>query len=432
MMLIPLLLCLLLCGCAQDVPPAETALPAAARTETISEEAAEPLQAAARALELQYGNTLQVTPLLQRKVQGIRALEDGLLVFSGHGSTTLTLLAGDTLSETASLTLEFELDPLDPALRVSGKQLSYYDPVTREIVVLEQTLTERSRIAMDSELLGTPILSSDLGTVYYCTSSAIRALDVESGIHRCVKELAYTEQALTGLHMEDSVLQCRILDGEKVHTLFLSAQTGQLLADVPRDITLDTLGDRYYASFTDGTVQSLIFGKGSEAPQALQPEQRNAQCTFLPEQNGAVTVSSLSEGDVQLDYFSLETGQLLDSLPLDIFHHPVGIASGGGCDVFLLIYDPENDCHFLCRWEVPEPGDGLPGPGAAVYTGTYYTAQSPDVEALAQCQAYADRIGQQHGIGILVWKDATAVQPWDYVFETEYLPQILMSAEAAK
>lgn len=421
MMLLSLLLCLLLCGCAQTAPPSETLSP----EQALSQEVPSHLQEAARTLELRYGDSLQVTPLGLSDVQGIRATEDGLLVFSGHGSTTLTHLTGEALTETASTALTFELDPRDPSLRIQEDCISFYDPDARAVVALDLALQPLDRIPLGEDLLGSPLLSADRKTVYYCTGTALRALEVESGIHRCVKELSYSGQELTGLHMEDTVLQCRILDGGNLHTLFLSAQTGQVLKDIPRDISLESLSNRYYASFTDGIIQSLVFGEDGSAPQALQPENLNAPCTFLPRQHAAVTVSSLSEGEVQLDYFSLDSGVCQASLPLDSIHYPASIAAGNGDEVFLMIYDPESDCQFLCRWDAAS-GDVIPASAAPSYTGTYYSAETPDSAGLAQCQAYAEEIGQQHGIDILVWKDAAAVQPWDYVFEAEYVPRILM------
>ena len=40
---------------------------------------------------------------------------------------------------------------------------------------------------------------------------------METGIRRCVKELSYEAQALTGLHQEDTILQCRITQDGKTY-----------------------------------------------------------------------------------------------------------------------------------------------------------------------------------------------------------------------
>lgn len=418
MKLIPLLLCLLLCGCAREVPEAEpTTLPPVTVSQTVPTEAPAVLSDAGNGLEEKYGGTLKAYPLNLRKVQGMQAFYDGLLLFSGYGSTTLTLLGEDSLTAAASTTLDFELDSSDPSLRIWEDALSYFDPVNRETVVLDHSLKEVSHIAAPEGLTGTPILSADRNTLYYCTSTAIRAWNLETGIRRTVKELSYEEQELTGLHLDDTVLQCRILDGGTERTLLLSTDTGQLVHERAGDIALETLDGKYGASFLTGMRTTLLFGDTQGQTWELFPEDSTGQCVFLLENWAAATISTVSTEHIRLDYYDLSTGTLRAALTLEAEHCPSGMIGGEGDCLYLLSYDPEYDCDVIFRWDVPQAG------GSQVYTDTYRT--DPEYGGLSQCQAYAAEIGAKYGIDVLVWEDALAVQPWDYEFEGEYLVPVL-------
>jgi hypothetical protein len=46
--------------------------------------------------------------------------------------------------------------------------------------------------------------------------------------------------------------------------------------------------------------------------------------------------------------------------------------------------------------------------------------ENPDFEGLTQCRATAREISEKYDVNILLWTDATAVQPWDYTLIAEY------------
>lgn len=411
-----LALCLLLCGCASEAPTAETTLPSDQTTPTMPVG----LYDAESQLEAATQGALRVYPLNQSAVTGIRAMGDSLLLFSGVEETTLTLLTGEDLYITASVTLDFFLDSGDSSLRIGDRELSYYDPVRSQTVVLDGKLREVSHIAAPADLVGSPILSADRNTLYYCTSNAVRAWDLETGIRRCVKEMAYSQQAVTGLHADGTVLQCQVIDGGQLRTLLLSTENGVQLSAMDEAMTLSTEGSRYYASFPTGSVQALLFGSGEASPQALTPADLTASCVFLEIPNAAITYFHPDSGELQLDYYDLSSGQRRSTLTLETAQSPTAIEDTIDGRIYLLIYDDVQDCHTILRWDVRRDLQD-----SVKYTGTYYTASAPDYSGLARCRDYAARIGSQYGIEVLVWEDATAVQPWDYDFETEYLVPVL-------
>lgn len=415
--LLAALLCFLLCGCAQGPAQAET-IPTAAAP---SQEEAIPAAAVYDPGHPQsIPDLLQVYPLSLRNVQGLRTFEDGVLIFSGQGSTTLTLLTGENLTAAASTTLEFQLDPKDPSLQLHGDALSFFDPINREVVILDGSLKPIRQIAVPEDAVGAPILSRNRGTLYYCTSTAIRAWDLESGIRRAVKELAYEAQQLVGLHCGDSLLQCRVTEDGKITDLFLRTDSGILLEQWKGAVSLFTAGERYYAALPAGNLEFLVFGGDGIPVQALYPEDLASQSCFFPDIHAAAAWFQQEDGTVKLSCYALGSGLCRGTLTLPKYQHPKSIVCGSGTSLYVLTHDPEAGQDLLLRWEVPEScGD------SASYTAAYRTSAEPDGNALVQCQRYAEEIGSKYGIEILVWEDALTVQPWDYVFEAEYLDSVL-------
>lgn len=416
-----ILACLMLCGCGAERPAEETTDPIA-ETEAAAAPTTAPvgLYDAGSAPELRYGGALRTYPLNLPDTLGMHALGEDLLVLSGREATTLTRLSGEDLHIAASTQLAFSLSPEDASLRITGGGISYYDPDARQTVVLDGSLKEIRHIAAPEDLVGAPILSADRNTLYYCTGSAIRAWDLETGIRRVLKEITQA-QSVTGLHMEDTVLQCRVLDGGRERTLFLSTEDGRTLYDRNGSMTLRTLEDRYYASFPTGAVQALLFGQGGDEPLALLPGDITARCFFLETNHAAVTSSVLSDNEIQLDYYDLETGLRCSTLTLDAPSHPAAVQAAPDGSVYVLAYSTDYASDTIYRWNV----NALPLSEDTDYTGTYYTAAEPDADGIAQCQAYAAEIGSKYGIEVLIWEDALALQPWDYDLEAEYLVPVL-------
>ena len=198
-----ILTCLLLGGCAAQAVP-ETTVPATVQTVPAEEEPMR-LYVPEHPLEQSAPGALRVYPLRQ-KAHGILAMGSSLIALCGSDTTVLTLLTGEDLVVSATAELSFRLDENDSSLRVGSDALSYFDPVRRETVILSDKLKDVSRIAAPEGLVGSPILSADRSTLYYCTANSIRAWDLETGIRRCVKELCYDAQELTGLHQEDTIV----------------------------------------------------------------------------------------------------------------------------------------------------------------------------------------------------------------------------------
>ena len=414
--LLAALLCLLLCGCVPQTTP-ETEPPPETTPAKIS------MYDPGHPMEQAHPGLIRVYPLTMRKVHGVLPFGNHVVTLSGFGCTTLTLLTGEELWEEASLELDFELHQEDPSLRQHGEHLSFFDPTKQETVVLDSRLQEVRRIAAPASLSGSPLLSDDETTLYYCTSWAVMAWDLESGIRRTVRELATQQQELTGLHCDSTVLQCRISGDNEDTLLMLSAENGTQLRELPGEASVTTLDSRYFCVLPAGKMTLLIYGADDTEPRMLLPEIFQDSQYYLPEDHAIITVCDADES-ITLDYYELSTGLLRSSLTLDPLQTPKNIINCKGHGLYILTYDPAADQDILYRWDVLQQ---LPAAGDKTdHTHLYCSADAPDTAALAACRDYARTLGEHYGITILTGEDATILQPWDYRFTGEHLAPVLM------
>jgi len=416
--ILTVLLCLLLCGCTRQASPSQPEMAA----ETSAASVMAPLYDPDHPMEKAYPGLVRAYPLASRKIQGICALENDILLFSGQEHTTLTRFTGDALQEAARLTLNFTLLPEDPSLQIHGNRISYFDPVQQATIVLDRQLQEVRRIAAPAGLSGSPILSAGEDTLFYCTGWSVVAWELENGIRRTVRELSCEHQELTALHLNDRILECRIRDEDLTSKLLISAEQGTEIQTLSEDTVLHTEANRYFASVPSGFQTLLIFGEANTSPEFLLPVSIWDQQFFLPYDHAAVTVFPGQTG-IQLNYYELNTGILRSALTLEPPQTVKGIVNSKDHSVYILAYDPHTDCDVLYRWDVlrqpPDPAN------VTTYKADYRPMENPDVEALEACVEYAKTIGEKYGIGIRVWEDAVTVQPWDYRFTPEHLAPVL-------
>lgn len=421
---IPLLLfvCLLMGGCSTESLPLEDST-----VPTVTE--ATPAQPAGTydpfsTLEEETNGAVKVYPLYLKEVTGIYPVSDGVLVFSNweEGKTTVTRLVGETLFPEKSFTLNEELSIGSSNLALHGNGFSYYDPEETRTVIIDSALREMRSIDAPEGLLGNPLLSPDRSTLYYCTADSIRALDLESGISRVLKEVSYPQQNISAVLLNNTVLQVNIVDDDSQwRSLYLSTETGQILWEDSGEMVLTSSAAHYYGSFYAGSYSTLVFGTPDGEPRTLIPAQMDAECFFLTESCGAVTLSHTGDSQVILEYYDLDSGLREAALTIPTESDIHAVTEGEYGIVYFLYYDPAYDCQVLCRWD----SSLMLTNDTSLYTGTHYTRENPDYDGLAACTVYAQELSEKYGIEILVYKDATAVQPVDYVLTPEYRVPVL-------
>lgn len=413
--LILALVCLLLCGCTTQPQPTETTQP----TET--QKMTDPTEPSGcydpdSTVEMQYHGAVKVYPLMLENVQDAVCIGSDVVVFSGEETTTLTMFSGENLYITAQAELDVWITPGDASTQITDKGISYYDRAAGEVVLLDTALKEVARIQVPEDIVGEPVLSANRQALYYCTADSIRVLELEHGIRRLLKEIAFPQQSVHGLLMEDFVLRCELVEEDGTYrSIFLSTETGELVGEYLETLTVLSYGDTYYAAFAEGAMQALVYGKAGGDQRMLIPENLTGDYQYLPK-NHAVVTAGLEDNSLVLDYYDLAGGLRTSVLELHGCGLPLSIAAGEGGWVYVLCRNENQEGTVLYRWDPA----ALASNDGDIYTGPRYTLENPDTEGLSACRAYATELNQRYGVEILLFTDAAANQPWDYTMQTEY------------
>ena len=409
--LLSLLLAMLLSGCAARDPASAEPLETAAAPAAVQTEA--PAVTGGLYMDLISKDHALRKYALSEPALGFLPVENDLLFFGDTG--TLTLLDCETGRQIADHEAPVLLSPLNATVQILDSGISYFSGDAGETVLLDKTLREIRRIAAPDGLTGMPLLSRDGRSVYYCTASAIRVLDVDSGISRVLKEAAYPVQSVSGLLLNDTILQVSITEADGTwRTLFLSTENGQLKHSAEGNILPETSGTHYFLS----SLSVLLCGTADGSAMVLDARHTDTGCRYLPGSNRAVS-SGLTESGSILECYDLTAGLLRAelSLPYSLFpEHTAETADGA----VWFLHSDENG-QSLYRWD-PEQSAVSDG---NLYIHPYYTRNDPDYEGLAACALYAQEIGSKYGIEVLIYKDAVAAEPWDYRLEYEYQVSVL-------
>ena len=417
-----LLAALLLCGCQKQQIPAKAAeVPVSAiavtePTESVGFYFSDSLP------EKATGGAVKAYPLKTDDATGIRFLGDDILLFSGDDATTLTLLSGENRYLKAQLKLPCLVQPDDPAVIVDGRGLAYVDHDSGFLVTLNDQLKEISRIGLPDGC-NTPVLSADRRLLYYCTDDALRVLDLETGLDKLLRAMAFPSQKLTQLHCDDTILQCSVVyDDGSQHTLFLAADTGALLQDSREDLRLWTCEDFYIASRMDGDYPEWLTGTRKSEPKMLVLDQEPVDMLPVAQLRSILTYSVRDDNTAFLECYQLESGEknAQTTVPgiMDLRCPQWNAATDS---LWFLSTDDSGAGDVLCAWSPEASAVSV----EKSYLQPRWTRTSPNLDGLAQCSLLARQISARHDVNILIWTDAAASQPLDYTLTPEYQVPLL-------
>lgn len=372
-------------------------------------------------IEEETSGAVRAYPLEGYNADGFRFMGQNIILFSQDehvNLTTLHLLQGETLRVVRSLTLDCTVYPTDPHLRISSDTLGYYNLEENAIVLINSDLTEARRIRLPDDVRDIPVLSPDMQTLYYCLGEEIRALDLNSGISRLLKQHSFRTQSIVDVHFGGTVLEVYAIDeaGDD-RVVFISAESGETLGSDEDLLSICTDNSTYILRRRDGTVQELLVGKQDQEPQALHPIGDG----FVFE---ALSVNALVAGEGhRLDLYDLSSGRITAAVSLGegVAVRSAAAAPGGN---FLWVhgFDSQADCHTLYRWDLSATEKN----NDTSYLAPRYTAQNPDTEAIAACQKRADEISAKYGVEIHV--DQQLPVAANYRFVSEHQPEALEAA----
>lgn len=417
----PILLAVaLLCGCTATpvaTIPAETS-----PTLEVTLPESDGLYDPESALERSTNGAVQVFPLDADNYISIRPMGDSIVAVQGGTTSTLTKFSGETLIPTVIRELDTRISFEDPSVQVSSKGVTYYDDQTQELVFLDTSLKEVSRFALPADILGEPILSADRKSLYYCTSEALRVMDLELNLDRLIKEMSLPYQSPVGLHCGDTILECNTQNSAgQWARLFISTGSGLTICEAQGDLELATTRSTYFAVNSDGAFPEMLYGAVGQQPLALSCSSIHFDAVPLLERDGVILITQSDERTIVLDHYDLSTGKRTATLSLPETAGPSSFYAQEDV-IYFVGYDEQTGADAIYRWSPA----GTPTGDETSYFTTRRSYDAPDEEGLARCAEVAAEISQRHGVEVLLWQDAVATVPSEYTLEAEYqVPLIL-------
>ncbi len=318
------------------------------------------------------------------------------------GQKGLTLLTGE-YAEVAATLETGNITPLS-VLDTHATGFAYYDPNTRQVYVMNPQLQAVTQVTLPETVVGKPVISIARYEVYYSTGAEIRALNINSGISRLLRQQTVANLTLVGAHFSGDVLLCRYTnEADVTQLIYISTQTGQTLNGGQGISNLQTNGADYFAYWLDGTVRQTVFGtKGGVANSFLAPaipEDKIGGRVALMAMRGIVDYVETDNG-LELTYYDLGTGKRTAQTVIPGMKSPAKLHSDGA-HIWILTADGDN---AIYRWEISKSSVQ----DEASYTTTLYTPENPDTEGLARCREKADSYQKLYNVKLLLWKDAVA------------------------
>lgn len=367
------------------------------------------------ALEQETEGAVKVYSVEGGAVTGIESLDGDIVVFASDGEkTTITRLSTQEGIVKAVTQHNGAISMTEGSAGTAENKIAYFDAEQNCIVVLDGMFHEVDQVDMPESMTGTPVLTADLATAFYCIGNEIRAMDLTTGIPRLVCQLNLQQLQIVGLLLDDTVLHCVVTDTDgDSYAAFYSAKTGEKLGQDAYLTSIDSWGENYLVRRIDGPVDEVLLGSQDGALKSLTIADHSNSLYLLPK-SGAVAELGESQNGTTLAVYELSEGKALGAVTLEGVAHAMMLTEDpSGQFVWFAAWDPDTNDVILCRWEYASDGSD-----ETIRIGVRYTAENPDTAGLAECEQLAKDIAKKYYVDILLGDEP--IEPDDYSFVPEY------------
>lgn len=363
-------------------------------------------------VEEDTSGAVRAYPMTGHDIQGFRFLGRDMVLFTTDEHvelTTLLLLRGDTLKVAGSRTLDIGLYPDDSHLRIGEDSVAYYNQAENSLVILDSQLAQSRRLQLPDEMTDVPVINGAMDTLYYCAADEIRALDLNTGISRLLKQHTCVSQRAVRLHFNDTVLEVYVTDETGAgYVAFVSTENGQTIGTDESIMTVHSVGNSYLLQRHDGIVVENLVGKLDDQPKTLEIGGASVVCEALS--MNAVLAGS----DESIALYDLASGKVISRVSLgEDVQISFASADPGGNFVWIQGYDKSLACDVLYRWDITATEVAED----EVYLHKRYTVAEPDKKSIAACQSRADAIGEKLGVKLYVGEALPLPEGYEFTYE---------------
>lgn len=345
--------------------------------------------------------------------------EEDYALFTTNGQ--LLVMDGTKWKLTASKDLGCEFAVMDQSIAALDDRLGYYDSQRGAYVILDSDLTEVSAVAVPEDLTVGPAISADLTTLYYGTETGIRALDLETGISRLVRQEYAQITALDGLLFEDSVLHYTRLVDEEPESCFIFTETGTLTdSDQSADIRRMVSWDNSYAALTQislpfESLERIQYGTLGSEPEMVAYDGAFEELLLLD--GGMLLVQTATENGLNVELYDLDSQEMLARGELDGVNQPFTYAQVENGTPWLW----NEESFVLYRWDYT--GSAAEEKTLPVLTEQIVTEEDVEAARLEVEERYGVpvRITQDYGEWEQVGFDYDSHRPSQYQAAVELL-----------